>query len=73
MRKGTHLRTLNNDITEFAHPLFGLKVICAPSFELVPPLHEGAFCLFFVRWGSTTSVLGLAQCFSKHRVLNSCV
>ena len=43
------------------------------TFFLFPALHEGAFCPFFVRWGSTKSVLGLAQCFLILRDPNSCV
>ena len=35
--------------------------------------HEGAFCPFFVQWGSTRSILELAQSFSKLKVPNSCV
>ena len=31
------------------------------SMSLKSTLHEGAFCPFFVRWGSTKSVLGLTQ------------
>ena len=36
-------------------------------------VHEGAFCPFFVRWGSTKSFLELALWFSKLKVPNSCV
>ena len=49
----------------------GRKLKASPSPK--KPVNEGAFCPFFVRWGSFMTILGLDQCFSKLRVLNSFV
>ena len=53
--------------TSYVSNLLKKKMQFVKQISLGFTFHEGAFCLFFVRWGSTTSVLGLAQCFSKLR------
>ena len=41
--------------------MFDLVLVSTYLEYLKYAVHEGAFCPFFVRWGSTKSVLGLTQ------------
>ena len=50
-----------------------MNQLCGSMIYEEKPAHDGLFCPFFVRWGSTKSVLGLAQCFLILRDPNSCV